>query len=174
MAYIDFDIDIYLTDMNVRSVLFVNSSYSYSPTNVSENIAKALKYSISRILPVAAKVHGFWVEFYYPRHNRSSAYGHFSDDQGYVGIPDVRTRAVVTGSITDRMNSGDNIDNYFGPPPIIYLVGDKSDLPENTKIRVLFGVDKYVEFQADRCDVIYGLDNALITKIALLPVSAQH
>lgn len=164
----------YLGEFRVKTILFTDNTCSFSPENVIESIVRAEKYSVSGILPATAKIHGFWAEFYFPRENRKSAYGHLSDDQGYLRNPDKRRRVTVVGAILDRMFSGDNLDNYFGPPPTIYVLGDESHMPENTKIRVLFGRDKFVEFQVDRCDVVYGMDEALITKIILLPVSAQH
>jgi len=161
-------------DFRVKSILFVDQTYQFSPENVLEAVVRAEKYAINGILPTTANVHGFWAEFYYPRNNRGSVYGHFSDDQGYQIKPDRRRRVTVVGAILDRMFSGDDLDNYFGPPPTIYMVGDEKDMPENTKIRVMFGRDKFIEFQLDRCDVVYALDEALITKLILLPVSAQH
>ena len=75
--------------------------------------------------------------------------------------------------MVERFLSGDNLDNYSGPTPVIYMTGDEQ-LPENTKIRVLFGKDNFMEYQLDRQDAVYGIDDVLITKMFLLPVSAQH
>ncbi len=174
MADIEINTEFSIGNFRTKLILFIDNNYSFSPENVLENIVRAEKYAISGILPATAKIHGFWAEFYFPRENRKSAYGHLSDDQGYLQRPDKRRRVTVVGAILDRMFSGDNLDNYFGPPPTIYVLGDESHMPENTKVRVLFGRDKFMEFQVDRCDVVYGLDEALITKIILLPVSAQH
>lgn len=175
MALIDLEIDVTFNEVSIRSLLNIDNSYTnYDSNNVAELVSKSLKHIISRILPVAAKVHGFWAELYFPRKNRQSVYGHYSDDQGYPTTYDEKIRVVATGIVVDRMFSGDNVDNYFGPPPTLYLIGDKSDLPENTKIRVLFGSERYIEYQLDHCDVVHSFDSILITKLILLPVSGQH
>ena len=174
MSFIDLDMTINISGFRTKAMLFSDHTYYDTPENVLDSVVKAVKYAVSNILPVTAKVHGFWAEFYYPRENRKSAYGHYSDDQGYLTNPDRRRKVVIVGALSDRISSGDNLDNYFGPPPQIYLVGDESDIPENTKIRVNFGRDYFIEFQIDRCDVVYGLGESIITKLVLLPVSAQH
>jgi hypothetical protein len=174
MVNLELDINIKNQLPNPVGSLFLDNNYSFSPENVMEHGVRAMKYVISSILPVSAKVYGFWVEFYEPKENRKSIYGHYSDDQGYGNLPDRKRRAVVTGMFIDRYFSGDNLDNYFGPPPQIFLVGDDSNIPENTKVRILLGKEKFVEFQVDVPEIVYGLDQALLTKLKLLPVSAQH
>lgn len=175
MADIELDMLANVGTFRSKAILFTDNTYGFSPETVLDCIVRAEKYALNGIFPAAAKIHGFWAEFYYPTENRKSAYGHLSDDQGYLTNPDKRRRVILVGAILDRMNSGDDMDNYFGPPPTLYVSGDEKDLPENTKIRVLFGRDKFIEFQLDRCDVITaGLDETLITKVLLLPVAAQH
>jgi len=165
--------DFILGESSVRGVCCIEQSYDLSYENVLEGISRAVKYTVDAVLPVIAEIHGFWVEFYYPRENRKSAYGHFSDDQGYEISPDRKEKVAIVGAVVSRFLSGDNLENYFGPPPTIYMSGDE-EIPENTKVRILFGRDKYIEYQVDHPDAIYGINEALVTKLTLLPVSAQH
>lgn len=147
--------------------------------NVLEHVVHTLKYVTDGVLPVIASVHGFWAEFYYPGNSNDdlngpniSAYGYLSDEQGYSTKPNVRMRVAVVGLVVDRYLSGDDVDNYFTPPPTIFATGDFAP-PENTKIRILFKKTKFVEYQLDRCEAIYGMDDILVTKLIVLPVSSQ-
>ena len=162
----------------VKSVGFADQVNYDLQKNVLEHVVHALKYVVDGVLPVIANIHGFWAEFYYPGASTDfngpdvSAYGYLSDEQGYKTNPDVRMRVAVVGLMVDRYLSGDNVENYFTPPPTIYVTGDFNP-PETTKIRIMIRNSKYMEYQLDRCEAIYGMDDILVTKLIVLPVAAQ-
>lgn len=162
----------------MKSVGFTDQVNYDLQRNVLEHVAHALKFVTDGVLPVIANIHGFWAEFYYPgvtddqTGEEKSAYGYLSDEQGYTERPTVRMRIAAVGLMVDRYLSGDNLDNYFTPPPTLYAPGDFTP-PENTKIRILLRQFKYMEYQLDRCEAIYGMDEILVTKLIVLPVASQ-
>lgn len=160
-------------ESEIKCVAYVDNSYSETYENVLHSVMRAMKYTIDETMSVISEIHGFWTEFYYPAQSEQSAYGYLSDKQGYSSTPTKKLKVPVTGVMVQRFLSGDDLDNYFGPPPIIYMSGDES-LPENTKVRILFGRNTFMEFQVDRTQVISGMDENIITALFLLPVSAQH
>jgi len=172
MADVLGDATIVLNYPEMKSVGFTDQVNYDISKNVLEHVVHVLKYVHDGVIPVIAQVHGFWAEFYYPREPERSAYGYLSDEQGYVDNPDVRMRVAVTGLTIDRYLSGDNVDNYFTPPPILYVTGDFHP-PETTKIRILFKKSKYMEYQLDRIEAVYGMDEVIITKLIVLPVASQ-
>lgn len=145
--------------------------------NVTESIVIALKSVLDNMLPVIGEVHGFWAEFYYPNSSKQDGphetdfYGNYSSDFGYPDTPDRRCRVIATGIMIERYQSEGQLDGYFGPPPIVFMPGNEQ-FPENTHIRIFLGEESYLDYQLDRHDYIYGLDNALITKLILVPIAA--
>jgi len=169
-----------ITMSNPKSVAigFVSQDRYTTTSNVVESVIPALKYIIDGVLPTIEDIHGYWAEFYYPDVmkqddvHEESFYGAYSDDFSYVRKPNKRKKVTVTGLMVNRFLSGEGaMDGYFAPPPRIFMTGDEK-FPENTHVRLFVGSTRYLDFQIDRQEAIYGVDDILMTELILIPVAA--
>lgn len=137
--------------------------------NLTESVLRAMKYLVDGVFPVIEAVHGYTAEFYIPV-TEGSVYGDFSDLITYQEAPDFTKRVTITGIPQDRYESGDALDNYFGPNPVVYMCGDYP-VKEKTKIKVLMRTGNYITFQVINSFVFYGMDDAIIRKMMVSAVA---
>jgi hypothetical protein len=165
-----------LLDPSFFSVGSVSRNKQNLATNTLETALSALKSIVNGVFPSINHIHGFVVEFYFPDVSpvptNDEVYGTFAAEQGYTEEPSLVKRVPVTGAMVDRIYSGDQLDAYFGPPPVIWMVGDII-IPEDTKVRILLKKKNFIEFKVNQTVSMYGIDDSLLNKLILNPVASQ-
>lgn len=150
-------------------------SQQSSTFNALETVTLALKAAIDGFFPSLDHIHGYWAEFFFPGEEEipthEDVYGNYAPNHGYSDTPTISRRVVATGINVERMFSfGEQLDGYFGPPPVIWMNGDVV-IPNDARVKVYLRERHFLEFKVDRTDTYYGLDKPLLNRLVLQPIA---